>query len=407
MNDPRVPGPMSGSVADASLSPAQVRALYPGAQSQLYFDVAGRCLVGTSVREAIDRHLDMRMLGGDKPAMFALIERTRASFARLINAHADEIAYTKNISEGLNIVATAIDWKPGDNVVLCAELEHANNVYVWLNLRKRFGVEVRVIPMRGGVYPVSEMAAAIDAHTRLVTVCAVSFAPGLRTDLAPLAEACRRQDVLFMVDGAQSAGMIDSDVERLGIDALAVSTQKGLMGLYGMGFLYVRRRWAERMSPMFLARFGVDLGNKGEAALGDFDFDLMPGARRFDLGNYNFLGAAAAEAALDLLHGVGIARIEAHNLMLAERLAEGLQQLGLPVIGAPRGPHRCQIVMTGSLGEGHDAADDGAMQSLYEHLSANKVKLSVRRGALRFSIHVYNNTDDVDQVLALVRGWKH
>ncbi len=402
MNDPHGPGPM----AETRLTPAQVRALYPGARSQIYLDVAGRCPVGTSVREAIDRHLDMRMLGGDKQAMFALVERTRASFARLINAHPDEVAYTKNISEGLNIAATAIDWKPGDNVVLCAELEHANNVYVWLNLRRRFGVEVRAIPMRNGVYPVQEMAAAIDSRTRLVTVCAVSFAPGLRTDLAPLAQACRRQDVLFMVDGAQSAGMVDSDVERLGIDALAVSTQKGLMGLYGMGFLYVRRRWAERMSPMFLARFGVDLGSKGEAALGDYDFELMPGARRFDLGNYNFLGAAAAEAALDLLHRVGIERIEAHNLMLAERLAEGLQALGLPVIGAPRGAHRCQIVMIGSLGEGHDAADDGAMQSLYEHLSANKVKLSVRRGALRFSIHVYNDIGDIDQVLALVRDWR-
>jgi len=263
-----------------------------------------------------------------------------------------------------------------------------------------------VIRMRGGVYPVAEMVAAVDAHTRLVTVCAVSFAPGLRTDLAPLAEVCRLQDVLFMVDGAQSVGMIDSDVERFGVDALAVSTQKGLMGLYGMGFLYVRRAWAQRLEPMYLARFGVDLGDKGEAALGEFDFRLMPGARRFDLGNYNFLGAAAAEAALDVIHGVGIHAIEAHNLALAERLAEGIKALGLPLIGEPSGAHRAQIVMVGTLGEGHDAADDGAMQSLYEFLSGQGVKLSVRRGAVRFSIHVYNSTEDVDQLLDLVRQWR-
>jgi selenocysteine lyase/cysteine desulfurase len=250
------------------------------------------------------------------------------------------------------------------------------------------------------------MVKAIDGRTRLLTVCAVSFAPGFRTDLAPLAEACRRHDVLFMVDGAQSAGMLDSDVERLGIDALAVSTQKGLLALYGMGFLYVRRRWAERLAPMYLARFGVDLGDKGEAALGEFDFRLMPGARRFDLGNYNFLGAAAADAALDLIHAVGIRTIEAHNLALAERLAEGLKQLDLPLMGEPRGAHRSQIVMVGALGDGHDAADDGAMQSLYDHLSANGVKLSVRRGAVRFSIHVYNDAQDVDRVLELVKGWR-
>ena len=401
MNDMKAPA----AVSQAPLTPAQVRAMYPGALSQTYLDVAGRCLIGTPVREAIERHLDMRMLGGDKAAMFALVERTRASFARLVNADPDEIAYTKNISEGLNIVATAIDWKPGENVVLCADLEHANNVYVWLNLARRFGVEVRAIPMRGGMYPVEEMAAAVDAKTRLVTLCAVSFAPGFRTDLAPLSEACRRHDALFMVDGAQSVGMVDSDVERFGIDALAVSTQKGLLGLYGMGFLYVRRCWAERLAPMFLARFGVDLGEKGEAALGDFDFKLMPGARRFDVGNYNFIGAAAADAALDLLHRVGIANIEAHNTALAVQLAEGLQALGLPLIGEPRGPQRSQIVMIGAMGDGHDVADDGRMQSLYEHLSANGVKLSVRRGALRFSIHVYNDVSDIERVLSLCKAW--
>ena len=401
MNDMKAPA----AVSQAPLTPAQVRAMYPGALSQTYLDVAGRCLIGTPVREAIERHLDMRMLGGDKAAMFALVERTRASFAQLVNAHPDEIAYTKNISEGLNIVATAIDWKPGENVVLCADLEHANNVYVWLNLARRFGVEVRAIPMRGGMYPVEEMAAAVDAKTRLVTLCAVSFAPGFRTDLAPLSDACRRHDALFMVDGAQSAGLIDSDVERFGIDALAVSTQKGLLALYGMGFLYVRRRWAERLAPMFLARFGVDLGERGEAALGDFDFKLMPGARRFDLGNYNFIGAAAADAALDLLHRVGIANIEAHNTALAVQLAEGLQALGLPLIGAPRGAQRSQIVMIGAMGDGHDVADDGRMQSLYEHLSAHGVKLSVRRGALRFSIHVYNDASDIEYVLSLCKAW--
>jgi cysteine desulfurase/selenocysteine lyase len=400
MNDMKAPA----GVERQPLTPAQVRAMYPGALSQTYLDVAGRCLIGTPVRAAIERHLDMRMLGGDKPAMFALVERTRASFARLVNAHPDEVAYTKNISEGLNMVATAIDWKPGENVVLCADLEHANNVYVWLNLARRFGIEVRAIPMRGGMYPVAEMAAAVDAKTRL-TLCAVSFAPGFRTDLAPLSEACRRHDALFMVDGAQSVGMIDSDVERFGIDALAVSTQKGLLALYGMGFLYVRRRWAERLSPMFLARFGVDLGEKGEAALGDFDFTLMPGARRFDLGNYNFIGAAAADASMDIIHRVGIANIEAHNVGLAVQLAEGLKALGLPLIGEPRGAHRSQIVMIGALGDGHDAADDGRMQSLYEHLSANHVKLSVRRGALRFSIHLYNDASDIARVLELCGEW--
>ena len=87
------------------------------------------------------------------------------------------------------------------------------------------------------------------------------------------------------------------------------------------------------------------------------------------------------------------------------QLAEGLQALGLPLIGEPRGPQRSQIVMIGAMGDGHDVADDVRMQSLYEHLSANGVKLSVRRGALRFSIHVYNDASDIEHVLSLCKAW--
>ncbi len=82
------------------------------------------------------------------------------------------------------------------------------------------------------------------------------------------------------------------------IDALAVSTQKGLLGLYGMGFLYCRQAWADQMQPAYLARFGVDLGDAHEAAIGSDFYTLMPAARRFDLGNYHFLGCAAANASM-------------------------------------------------------------------------------------------------------------
>lgn len=401
MNDPTDIAPLLAE----PLSLAAARTLFPGAQSQVYFDVAARGLISTPVRSAIDRYLDMRMQGGDKAAMFALIERTRERFAGFIGAHADEIAFTKNVSEGLNMVATAIDWQPGDNVVVCPALEHANNVYLWLNLQRRFGIEVRAIPMSEGVYPVEAMASAVDRRTRLVTACTTSYAPGFRTNLAPLSSASRANGALFMVDAAQSVGLEDTDVTRMGVDALVVSTQKGLLSLYGMGFLYLSQPWAERLSPMSLARFGVELGDRGEAALGDFDFKLARGARRFDLGNYNFICAAATEISLDLLQRVGARTIEAHNRGLAERLAAGLAALGLPLIGAPTGAHRSQIVMIGAIGEGHDAADDARMQSLYEYLARHAVGLSVRRGALRFSIHLYNTTEDVDRTIALARDW--
>jgi selenocysteine lyase/cysteine desulfurase len=99
----------------------------------------------------------------------------------------------------------------------------------------------------------------------------------------------------------ETVGVQHTDVRASNIDALAVSTQKGLLALYGMGFLYVRREWADRLQPAYLARFGVDLGDAHEASIGGYDFQLAAGARRFDLGNYNFLATAAVDASMKQL----------------------------------------------------------------------------------------------------------
>ena len=381
------------------------RALFPGLLQLTYLDVAGRAPLCTPVRAAIERFLDAAETGGDKAAMFRSIEAARNAYARLVNASADEIAITKNISEGLNIVANGIDWRPGDNVVLCEELEHANNIYVWRNLARRLGVQVRSLPPQDGEYPVAAMAAAVDERTRIVTACTHTFTPGFRTPLELLGQACRRVGALLLLDGAQTVGIGHLDLAALPIDALAVSTQKGLLGPYGMGFLYVRREWAERLSPVYLARFGVDLGEAGEAAAASGHLRLMPAARRFDLGNYNFLAAAAMEAALGLLDTVGAAHIEAHARALANQLAAGLCELGLPVRGGPVHPRRDHLVSVGNPGEGHNASGDARMQSLYDALAAGGVKLSIRKDMLRFSFHLYNSTDDVDRVLEIARGW--
>lgn len=376
---------------------------FPALKQWTYMDVAARGVLSRTVRAALDAQIDDRMMnGGDKDRMFALIERARGRFAQLINAEADEVTFTKNISEGLNMVATGIPWKAGDNVVVCPELEHPNNVYAWLNLQ-RLGVEVRVVKPRDNHIPVDEMIARMDARTRCATASTVTFAPGFRTDIDALGKACRERGVLFLVDAAQSAGKVHTDVKRSNIDALAVSTQKGLLGLYGMGFLYVRREWADKMHPAYLARFGVDLGNAHEASMGDYSFKLAEGARRFDLGNYNFAATAAVDASMQQLLDLGTQRIEKHVTSLVHALAQGYMDMGVPVAGGKPGPHLAGIVTIGNMSTNHYGSDDERFNGLYKHLSDNQVKLSIRRGLLRFSLHAYNNLEDVNRVLALSR----
>ena len=380
---------------------AAFREGFPALKKWTYMDVAGRGVLSQTTRTALDVHLDDRMLnGGDKERFFALIERARGRFAQIINADPAEVTYTKNISEGLNMVATGIAWKAGDNVVLCPELEHPNNVYVWLNLQ-RFGVEVRMVKPRDNHIPVDDIIARIDARTRCATVSTVTFAPGFRTDIDTLGKACRERDVLFLVDAAQSAGKLHTDVKQSNVDALSVSTQKGLLGLYGMGFLYLRRAWADKMHPAYLARFGVDLGDAHEAAMGDYTFKLAEGARRFDLGNYNFAATAAVDASMKQLLDIGTQRIEQHVTKLSHALAQGYLDMGVPVAGGKPGPHLGGIVTIGNMSTNHYGTSDERFNGLYQFLGDNQVKLSIRRGMLRFSLHAYNNADDVDCVLTL------
>ena len=386
---------------------SQVRDLFPGASGQVYLDVSARGLMPEPVSAAVDRHIHTRMhYGGDKDELRAEVERARHAFADLVNSSVNEIAITKNVSEGLNLFAASLPWEAGDNVLVCPELEHPNNIYLWFNLARSKGIEVRTIPADAGRMPVAAMGDALDERTRVVTMPSISFAPGFLTDVKSLALAAKQVGALTLVDAAQSIGAIDTDVRDLGIDALAVATQKCLFSLYGFGFLYVRREVAESLVPIHVARYGIDLGDAHETAFTEDELKYQPGALRFDLGNYNYLGATAAATALDLLAGWGMKNVEAHVCGLASELATGLLELGLPVAGGSPGSHLAHIVSVGESGGGrHYSADDPAMNSLYDHLVAAGIKLSIRSGVLRLSIGVYNQSVDIEHVIAAASTW--
>src|SRR5690606_29940108 len=110
--------------------------------------------------------------------------------------------------DGVNSVAWAVPMTEGDNVVVSIESEHPNNAYPWLRLKRR-GIELRNIrPRPDGAIDVDAMIGAINSRTRLMTCASVTFAPGHRTDLFRLGEACRARGIFLLVDGVQSAGIL-------------------------------------------------------------------------------------------------------------------------------------------------------------------------------------------------------
>ncbi len=165
----------------------QFRNDFPAFTECIYMNLAGRGILSRTTREALDAGLDEQMMGQvDKSRWKASAADARQRFADLIHAHPNEIACTKNVSDGLNAIATALPWAPGDNVVYCPEFDHPNATYAWLNL-SRMGVECRAVPLLGdGRIDNAAVIRATDSRTRLVTVASVNFLTGMRAELGEL-----------------------------------------------------------------------------------------------------------------------------------------------------------------------------------------------------------------------------
>lgn len=366
------------------------RAQFPLARTSTYLDVASRAPMSDRVAEALSGYMDTyRTQPLPKGAWLDDVERIRARLARLVGAQPEEIAFTKSTSDSISMLASALELRRGDNVIICPEIEHANNVYPWLHLRD-VGVEVRAVPAIGHRFSLEAAMAEVDARTRVVALSSTSFVTGARADLASVGAACRERGIFLMVDGVQELGAMRMDLGSLGIDGLGAATQKMLLGSYGLGVLYCRADHVERMRPPFLTRMGVDWGEGHEADL-DVAYRFRPGAPRFEVGNPNFAGLFALDAGLSLIEDVGLEPIERHVLALADRLLDGLAALSVEVL-TPTDEHAGLVVFRPTDPEGvhADLADAG-------------ITVALRRGAIRASFHMFNADEDVDHLLEVLQ----
>lgn len=385
---------------------AQARTRFPGVNDQIYFETSARGLLPQGALDAAMHFYEAALRGAAKETdpVYHAAERAREQFARLVGASADEVTLTRNVTEGLNMIVASLPWQSGDNAIVCRDIEHPNGVYSLYNMRDRHGIEVRIAePTPDLAMPVDAVSRMIDKRTRLVIMSSVTFATGARTELDRIGRICRERGVILLVDGAQSVGALDLDVHAAQVDAMAVGASKYLCGPYGLGFLFVRRAFAETLQPAYLGRFSVDLGDAHEGVQGSDRYTLMRGARRFDLGSANYPAANAIGCSLELLQSTGIPVIEGHVTALARRMDAGLRELGVPLISGSVETHRAHIVVAGWK----TASPDGAalIAGLSRHFAARRMRVSERLGRLRFSFHLYNTADEVEQVLAAVREW--
>jgi cysteine desulfurase / selenocysteine lyase len=401
---------VAGDGERSCLSPAEADALIRAEFSELrgsYLDVAARGPLPLSALRAAESILRAQLHGSvPKEEWLNLADAVRAKSARLLGARPDEIALTKNTSEGLNIVAAGLPLKAGDRIVLAPSAEHPNNVLPWLWQAQRRGAEVVLVTPGASESLEQALIRHIDNRTKLVAVTEVDFGTGRRTNLTALGNACRAHGAFLLVDAAQSSGVLRQDMATQPVDAWATATQKGLLSPYGLGLLYVRNEVVERVVPAALARFSVDVAAGHEAAGPEDGWQLRSGARRFEGGNYNYVGLAALNASLDLFLRIGADEVERRAVEASSKLRSAIQARGIPLLEV--GPDHCShiLAIAEKQGSGHDRSEAPWINDLSAALKREGVVHSVRRGALRLSSHIHVLPDIVDHVIGGVETWQ-
>lgn len=281
----------------------------------------------------------------------SVYEQARIAMAGYVGAAPEEIALTRNVSDGINIVATGFDWKPGDEVII-TDHEHPSGALPWMNLSRRYGIRVRQIKLSHDPdQVVKELDGLLSAQTRLVFVSHVSTRTGFRLPVRRLSDLAHARGVPIMLDGAHAVGQIPVDVKETGCDFYAGCGHKWLLAPQGSGFLYIARDWIERLQLTWLG-----WGMTAEYDLPGFSFEPVPEARRFEFATMNWAHFGGLSKSIELAEQLGIDNVEARISVLSTDLKRRLSDIpGIEVQSSMEAELSTGLVALSTDGLGHEA----------------------------------------------------
>ena len=386
-----------------------IRAGSPLTASTIYLDTAAASLPPDAVLDTVRSYLlDTGHVGIYLPAFrkqtYARVEAVRGKLAALLNAAADEIAFTKNATESISIVARGIAWQAGDEV-LVADTEMLSNLLPWRRLEQSHGIVVKMVAANAeGLLSPDAFAAAITPRTRLATFSHLPNSTGAVQPAAQICAVARERGVMTLVNAAQSVGMLRSDVAELGCDFLAGCGRKALRATEGSGFLYVRRELIEQIEPPLVGWWNGAY-DRATGAL-----SLVAGAKRFEAGCPIVPAILGLGTAIDYATEIGIDAIEARVRDLTEYAVAKFSAIpGFELYGPTNVADRIGIVPFNVRGidPATIVAALEAQQCIIEAGNFMADAILARYGVstmARVSLHYFNTHEEIDRVAALIRA---
>jgi len=369
------------------MNPRELRSDVPALQDEVYLNFGAH---GPSPEYVVDAADDfVRGHEYDAPTdddpyhvAFEAFDRTRERVASFVGAETDEIALTESTTAGINAVANAIDWQPGD-VVVRTDLEHPAGVLPWERLEAE-GVEVRVVETDHGRVDPEAWADAVDGAT-LATFSSIPWTSGVRADVAALTDIAQDAGARVLVDAVQSTGQHAFSVEEWGADAVAGSAHKWLLGPWGAGYLYVEESFAETLEP-------AQLGYRNLRDPYADPYEYEAGAKRFEFGTVAPAPYAGLQEAIETMEAIGMDTVESEIAALTDYFKAEL------------GDDR--LVSPSEYESGLVAFTDPDPEATVERAADADVQIRSipTAGVVRASLHVLNTREDVDRLLEVVQS---
>lgn len=370
----------------------------PGCTKVLHFNNAGASLIPTPVIEAVNAHFKLETeIGGYEAEDLAqkTIHHFYEAAAKLIHCSPKEIAYLENATRAWDMVFYALSLKPGDRI-LTAKAEYASNYIAFLQIAKKTGAVIDVIPDdEHGQLSLSALEQMIDSRVKLIAITHIPTQGGLINPAEAVGAIAKKHGIFYLLDATQSVGQLPIDVEKIQCDALCATGRKYLRGPRGTGFLYVRKSKISQLEPPFL-----DLHAAPWVSLNKYQ--INDDATRFETWERNYSNMIGLGKAIEYASSWGMDNIWQRICSLSSSLRSKLSSIpGVTV--RDLGENKCGIV-TFTI-EGKEAGvvsqrlrQKGINTSVslaeYARLDLEERGLS---SPIRSSVHYYNTEEEIER----------
>ena len=323
------------------------------------------------------------------------LEATRQDAARFLGCDPDEIAFTRNTTEGMNIIARGLPLKRGDEVLMSTH-EHPGGAIPWLGVAKDKGITVRLFePGRTQKENLEIIERNLSKRTKVLSLSHMTCTTGTIFPCQEIADLCHAQHVTVVYDGAHPPGMMPVDLHTLGCDFYATSGHKWLLGPKGTGLVYVRKEMLDEWHPTFV----------GAHSDRTYDLDRLllkykKAASASEYGTRNIPLVIGLGKAISFLETIGMDKVEAHDRALADHLFSELKKVpGLRLLTPEEPESRCGIITFKPISVPQQEVSHKLGLAGFRLRSVGEHHLD----SVRVSMHVYSSFEEVDRLVREIR----